>query len=401
MGRHWLVLLLAAWPVSAQPVEGLIGRFGDGVTNAVFVARSPNFYLEPNESIHPSLGAAFSGQWEGSLQILAAGAYEFNVSVITDSVVGTRHFLTAGMHAITLPFKRTAGAVAQLRLQWRSAGFDWEPVPRSAFFHQRNAEPSRAAEEGRRLLPEARCASCHSAPGLERPVPPLAGIGSRTNKNWLFAFLRRHTVVGQTAEQSADLAAHLFTLKAAGAFKPRKANEVSIGKGGELFGTMGCVFCHPSGSKAAMGSKYSLAAMTAQLLETHRPSMLLDEDDAAAIAAYLTRSTDAVFEAPAPAGDAARGAELLGSLHCAGCHQHGGAKRPLREVECRVVRSHWTEPQKQSARAFLRTPPTKSAAPVSTVNEAVDFGQAFSVPQKTLRSLINSCPTSCSTKPTH
>ena len=39
-----------------------------------------------------------------------------------------------------------------------------------------------------------------------------------------------------------------------------------------------------------------------QLLERHRPSMLLDEEDATAIAAYLTRSRDGAFEAAAPAG---------------------------------------------------------------------------------------------------
>ena len=143
----------------------------------------------------------------------------------------------------------------------------------------------------------------------------------------------------QTAAQSADLAAHLVSLRSAGSFKARKANEVSIGKGGELFGTMGCVFCHPSGSLGAMGSKYSLAVMTAQLLETHRPSMLLDEEDATAIAAYLTRSTDIAFEGTAPAGDSSKGAVLLDSLHCTGCHRAGGVKRPLRDVECRVVPS--------------------------------------------------------------
>jgi cytochrome c551/c552 len=131
----------------------------------------------------------------------------------------------------------------------------------------------------------------------------------------------------------------LASLRSGGSVKARKANEVSIGKGGELFGTMGCVFCHPSGSLAAMGSKYSLAVMTAQLLETHRPSMLLDEEDATAIAAYLTRSTDAAFEGVAPAGDAAKGAGLLESLQCAGCHRPGGVKRALRDVDCRVVQS--------------------------------------------------------------
>ena len=61
------------------------------------------------------------------------------------------------------------------------------------------------------------CARCHAAAGPERPVPPLDGIGSRTNSKWLYAFLRRHTVVTQTTEQSADLTAHLMTLRGANA----------------------------------------------------------------------------------------------------------------------------------------------------------------------------------------
>jgi mono/diheme cytochrome c family protein len=203
----------------------------------------------------------------------------------------------------------------------------------------------------------------------------LEGIGSRTKGLWLFAFLRRHTVVAQTAAQSADLAAHLVSLRSAGSVKARKANEVSIGKGGELFGTMGCVYCHPSGSLGAMGSKYSLPVMTAQLLATHRPSMLLDEEDATAIAAYLTRSTDVAFEGAAPAGDASRGADLLESLQCAGCHRADGAKRPLRNVDCRIVQTRWTEPQKVSVRAYLRMPAAKSPAPVFAVSQELERRQ--------------------------
>jgi mono/diheme cytochrome c family protein len=371
MGRHWLWWLFAAWPVAAEPVPGLLGKFGDGVTNVTFVAPAPNFYLEAQESIHPSLGAAFSGRWEGSLQVIAAGAYEFNRPVSIGGMAAAKHTLTAGMHRLIIPFARTPGAVAQLRLLWRSAAFDWEPLPRSAFFHERAAEPPAAPEEGRRLVAEARCASCHSAPGLERTAPPMEGLGTRTNQNWLFAFLRRHAVAPQTAQQSADLAAHLVTLKAGPPAKARKANEVSIGKGGELFGTMGCVFCHLTGSLGPMGSKYSLAVMTAQLL-AHRPSMLLDEEDSTAVAAYLTRSTDPAFEAPASAGDPARGAALVDSLGCAGCHRPGSARRPLRGVDCGLVRSRWTEPQKESVRAYLREPAEKSAAPVFTLRRDLE-----------------------------
>ena len=377
MDRLLLILALGAGQALPQPIAGLIGKFHDGTATVTFVSKSPNFYLEPAESVHPSLSADFSGQWEGRLQILSAGAYEFNRSVNIDGVSGARHTLSAGSHVLIVPFNRTPGVVAQLRLEWRSAGFDWEPVPRSAFTHPAAAEPSDTPAEGRRLVAEARCASCHSAPGLERPVPPLAGIGTRTNQNWLFAFLRRHTVIAQTEAQSADLAAHLVTRKATSAAKPRKANEVSIGKGGELFGTMGCVFCHPSGSLPAIGSKYSLAVLTARLLNAHQPSMLLDDDDATAIAAYLTRSTDVAFERPAPLGDAAAGASLWTSLNCSGCHQPGAEKRPLRDTECRVVNTGWTAAQKESVRAYFRLPPPKSIAPVYSANLELERRQCM------------------------
>jgi len=374
MGRLWLLGILTgvSW---AQTVPGLVGRFEDGITKAAFVARSPNFYLEQGESIHPWLGPVFRGQWEGSLQVLAAGDYEFNRAVRIDGVEGTQHKLKAGMHGFELAFARTAGADAQLRLEWRAAGFNWEPVPRSAFFHAKADAAPAAEEEGRRLVAEAGCGHCHTTVAPSRRAPPLEGIGSRTNGNWLFAFLRRHAVVSINEQQAADLTAHLVSQRGVTAVKARKANEVAIGKGGELFGTMGCVMCHPSGSMPAMGSKYTLAVLTAHLLEGHRPSMLLDDEDATAIAAYLTRSTDASFEGAVPAGASATGTKLMESMRCVGCHLQGGSMRPLRDAECRVVRTAWTEGQKTSVRAYLRGPAVKSAAPVFTAAQELERRQ--------------------------
>lgn len=371
---RWIGLLAAACAAWGQPAAGLIGRFGDGPVTVAFVSRGPNFYLDAGESIHPALGPRFRGQWEGSLQILAAGPYEFNRTVTIDGTAGTRHTLAGGMHRIVIPFVRTE-AVAQLRLEWKSTGFDWEPVPRSAFFHDPAAAPSRAAEDGRRLVAAAGCGNCHATVAPERAAPALAGIGSRTNAAWVFAFLGRHTEVAQTAAQRADLTAHLMTLRTAGKPKARKANEVSIGKGGELFGTMGCVFCHPTGTMAAMGSKYGLDVMTAELLERHRPSMLLDDEDATALAAYLTRQTDAAYEAAAPAGDAARGGTLLGTLGCAGCHSPGRTAAPLRGTDCKVVQTTWSAAEKASVQAYLRAPVAKSAAPVFTLRYALEKHQ--------------------------
>ncbi|MBI2686515.1 MAG: hypothetical protein HYX27_09390 [Acidobacteria bacterium] len=353
--------LLAACAVSCEPVAGLIGRFGDGATNVVFESRTPNFYLEAGESVHPALGTQFRGQWEGSLQVLAAGAYEFNRAVTLDGVTGAKHTLTAGMHRLVIPFVRGAG-VAQLRLEWKGAGFDWEPVPRAAFFHEAVSD---AAEAGRKLAAEARCGSCHSLGVPVTAVPRLEGIGSRTNANWLYAYLGKHG--GADVSQRADLAAWLAGLRSVVVPKARKANEVEIGKGGELFGTMGCVFCHPSGTMGAMGSKYTLPVLTAVLLDRHRPSMMLSEGDATAIAAHLTRSTDKDFENTAPAGDMTKGLAAASALGCVGCHEQRQSLAAPRSADCRVVKTPWTAEEKESVAVFLRRPAMKSDAPVFNV----------------------------------
>jgi cytochrome c2 len=241
-------------------------------------------------------------------------------------------------------------------------------------------------EQGRSLVAGARCSNCHAASphyALDRPTPSLEDIGARTSANWIHAALGRHTIVTQTATQTADLTAFLAARRPASpiAVKPRKANEVAVGKGGELFGTMGCVFCHPSGSLPAMGSKYSLAVLTARLLDGHQPSMMLNDEDATAIAAYLTRSTDPAFERPAPAGDATRGAQAFDSLGCASCHQQSRNAKPLaslRSDSCRVVRTSWTAPERQAVQAFvLEHAKARTPAPVFSYRFQLDRFQCF------------------------
>lgn len=357
-------MILGSTLAYGQGALGLIGEFTDGSRSARFAAATPNFYLEPNESVHPALSPAFQGTWRGTLQILQNGAYEFSHEITLDGKTAKKHTLTAGAHSFELRYARPAGAAA-LRLQWRSAAFPWEPVPASAYSHRKQDEPGDGIEHGRALVYDAQCANCHRATGMERDVPPLAGIGSETNLNWLYTWLQRHTVIPHTAEQSADLAAYLSTLRTAATVKTRRSNEVAVGKGGELFGTLGCANCH--GTLHGMGSKYSLSVLAAKLLTTHRPSMLLNEEDATALAAYLTRSTDARYEQAAPAGNSARGAEALASLGCANCHEQKRAAKPLSELRsaaCKVVRLNWNEAEKQAVQAFLSGPADRSPAPV-------------------------------------
>src|SRR5207248_9227541 len=50
------------------------------------------------------------------------------------------------------------------------------------------------------------------------------------------------------------------------------------------------------------------------------PGMLLQRDEAAALAAHLVQSKNAEFETPVKEGDAKRGQELVKSSGCLNCH---------------------------------------------------------------------------------
>jgi hypothetical protein len=335
--------------------NGLIARFG----SVVFEVDSPHFFLDAGEALHPQLAASASGYFEGSLQVLAAGDYEFSRSVVLDGRAGLRHALTAGKHALRI---EVAGE-RSLRLLWKSAAFDWEPVPRAAFF--RNGSVA-SFEEGRRLVVKAGCANCHPAPApevLERIAPALDGYQSRS---WLAAFLPGH--FGGVARDA----------KNPPALKTRRANEVAIGKGGELFGTLGCVNCHATGTLTSMGAKYSLSVLTWVLLEAHQPSMLLDEDDATALAAYLTRSGDAPVRR-------ASGDLKYDEARCISCHTMAKNAAPLerlRSTNCRSVPVSWTADQAAKAAEYIRSiKPQVSPAPTYTLRRELEKHQCLACHQ--------------------
>jgi len=350
-GRAFAACALISSLCHAQ--NGLTARFGP----VVFPVDSPHYFLDAGEALHPGLSASATGHFEGSLQVLAAGEYEFSRSVVLDGRGGMRHSLTAGNHALRID---VAGE-RSLRLMWKTTAFDWEPVPRAAFF--RNGEVA-SHEEGRRLVIAARCANCHPAPAaevLERAAPPLDGY---QNRSWLEAFLPGH--FGGVARSP----------KNPPSLKARKANEVAIGKGGELFGTIGCVNCHPSGTLTAMGSKYSLTVLTWILLERHQPSMLLDDGDATALAAYLTRSEGA----PSRGGHS-----KYDEVRCTSCHTIAKNAQPLASLQsanCRSVPVTWTARESMKVAEYLRSiRPQVSLAPTFTLRRELEKHQCLTCHQ--------------------
>jgi cytochrome c5 len=364
-------LLLWGIEALAQQTPGLLATYREGSLQRRLVVATPNFFLDPGEALHPAFTPAARAEWSGTISILGTGRYEFDPPVEIDGASGPGFLLTAGRHAFRL--RHTTGN--QLRLRWKSSTFDWEPVPPSAFSHEKQAPD--AAEEGRLLVEQARCANCHPAGSRRQPAPPLDIAGTRVNKNWMYTWVGRH-FIRLTPEQQAGITAFLLS-GPVGAARSRRVSEVEVGKGGELIGTLGCQNCHVL---LGMGSKYTLASLTDFLLNGHEPSMLLSEGDATAIAANLLRSTDPSFEKAAPTGDVARGETLVKSGGCLGCHGDGIAAQPLsklRHGECKLVHVAWSAEQRRAVEAYLAGPPDRSPAPV------------YDLPHRLARHRCNNC----------
>ncbi len=187
-----------------------------------------------------------------------------------------------------------ADGARSLRLRWKSSAFDWEPVPASALSHT----PVKIEDS-----PEC--------PASKRE------LSRGGNPSWYYNTLLRHGAAALNAEERAEVAQ--FLAGGESAARPRRANEVDVGKGGELFGTLGCSNCH---ALKGIGSKYALAMMVEAELR-HRPGLSIAENEAVAIAAYLVRLRESAFEKIAPQGDAGKGRAIVESARCSHCH---GAK---------------------------------------------------------------------------
>lgn len=365
--RSFGALTLALFSSVCFAQNGLTARFG----SVVFEVDSPHYFLDAGEALHPQLRGDAHGYFEGSLQVLSAGDYEFSRSVVLDGRGGVRHSLSAGKHALRID---VAGE-RSLRLLWKSAAFDWEPVPRAAFFRSGAVA---SLDEGRRLVAKAGCANCHPAPAsevLERPTPSLETARWRVSDSWLYVFLSRH-MGGEATHMSLPAGAPWHPA-------PKRANEVAVGKGGELFGTLGCVNCHPSGSMSGMGAKYSLSMLAELLLNLHKPSMLLNDDDATALAAYLSRSAE-LAEA-AKRIDAAIDGSILVDGGCNDCHTMAKKARPLiglQSTRCRKV--YYSAPVDDRAKmeAYIKSVrPQVSPAPTFTLRRELEKHQCLTCHQ--------------------
>lgn len=348
MIRWVAVCWLLGTPLAAQDMAaGLIGGYRDDQRSVRLVVASPDFYLHPDESLHPALRPSFEAEWTGWLSILRAGTYSFRGAEIAvdGRAVGAGGVpLNPGRHAIRIAYRRQAGPAA-LQFMWKAEHFDWEPIPTGRFFHDpREVDQDHLwIEKGRRLAEQLGCANCHdpASPSLRaRPGPSLVGIGSRRKRPWLYHWLRDPAGFRSDALMPDSLGSDRDYLDVA-AFLAAQRSEEPVGDIGRITGrdretgrsllnSLGCRACHQRNllDLRGLGSKMDAATLAAYLEDPaprdrsgEMPSLNLTRQEAKQLAAALIASRNEAYEVDFTGGDAVRGAELVRSARCSACHE--------------------------------------------------------------------------------
>jgi len=387
---------------------GLLAIATDGERTVTLVTRTPNFALAEKQSIHPQLRPEFRAEWNGFLKIPRAGEYTISgtpeIFVNGTEASGVPMKLAAGEVSLRVRFKRKEGGAARVQLRWQSEFFPIEPMPALAYSHETSPAAS-LVEEGRELVENLGCASCHKTPAgfvKARHGPVLSGVGSRLKPEWIYKWLagprtfRRDAtmpVLLHTDEERADVTAYLITLVATNS---AWSSTMPGGDRGEaVFKNTGCVACHTDTTVPlfGVGSKYrDASALAAYLLKPldvsphgRMPDMLLKRNEANYLAEWLMESGHAAFETPLRQGDADRGRVLAAERGCANCHTiEGMTKVAAKDFESllsdngclsksgsgQAVRYELSTRERAALSAYVKSP-DRSEAPVQDFHRTV------------------------------
>ncbi len=212
-----------------------------------------------------------------------------------------------------------------------------ERNPQTGIMETAELQRSLSAElQGLVLIQKLNCNACHDASSLRAPVaaksaPRLAWSTQRLNPNYLKSFVAKPAEVkpGSTmpsllddleADQLDDVSTkltHFLLSKAKNQYQPPSIDAAAVGRGFELFHSVGCVACHAPRDEQAneqsiadsmplgdVSQKYDVDGLT-EFLETplasrpsgHMPNMQLTHFEAIDIANFLLQSAPSEFEA--------------------------------------------------------------------------------------------------------
>jgi cytochrome c2 len=219
--------------------------------------------------------------------------------------------------------------------------------------------------EGRRLILDSGCVSCHEIPGFEGVTfrgPALAGLQNKVRPEWLLAWLKNPKAYLERSKMGnfrlsdneiASLQAFLLSLRAQPPLDDSGVDwsKASTDSGRALFGELRCVSCHAvKGRGGTMGPELTLVGdkvrrswLFSYLKDPHRVQpdtpMLqyrLSDDQLRDLAAFLLdeyRSSSTPESAPAAYQDAravAAGRAVFERRGCPSCHQVPGISQSSR-----------------------------------------------------------------------
>ncbi len=383
---------------------GLTVTFTAGGKSDTRDARILALHVPAGAAVTPFLPAgAFAAKWEGEIvsplrseytiaaEVRGALKLTINGSEVfegagdsTVQVMNKTLQLNKGGNKIVAEFSGDGKEDAFLQVTWSSKEFPAEPIPPTSFTHNISAPELRAGQrvrEGRMLFAQMRCAACHAdatlipAKGegmaeLAQDAPLLADLGGKFNEAWLAQWIgnphsiRPHGLMprvfavdaeGKIDQRARDLAAYFISQGKRDDTAPAAENAPL---GGALFANFGCIACHSTPDfqgqdeydrvpLSHLKSKWQPPALREYLNDpaknfasSRMPHFRLTEEEAERITAYLLSGTQREFPA-GPAGDAAKGAQLLVSAGCLNCH--AGVPPTTQPALAATLANGWTK----------------------------------------------------------
>ncbi len=369
---------LAELPAKMRP--GLTLTFTAGGKSDSREARLIALHVPAGAAVTPFLPTgAFSAKWEGEINSPLRSEYTIAAEVrgaLTLSINGKPVFegagdstaqvmnktlqLNKGGNKIVAEFSADGKEDAILQLTWSAREFPSEPVPPTAFTHNATARElgeGARAREGRMLFAQLRCSACHAdaalipprgegMPELSQDAPLFADLGAKFNEAWLAQWIADpHSIrpgslmprvfpAGADGKSARDLAAYLVSQGKRDDTAPAPENAPL---GGSLFANFGCIACHTTPDFSGQDefnrvplshikAKWQPPALREYLKDpaknfasSRMPHFRFTDEEAERITAYLLSGTQREFSA-GPAGDAAKGAQLLVTSGCLNCH---------------------------------------------------------------------------------
>lgn len=390
----------------------LVEMHGADGSQATILAPTASFRLGSGESLHPSVGPdGLTVEYTGVLAVPEPGRYRFIVEAEGGEAT-LRVFDSAGRevakeapsrvrgrvetewaqlvdeaHTVLVTFNRRGGVPARLRTMWEkqgigAAGFVAEVIPTELLSVPAHATKAAAratlSMEGRVLLGELNCISCHAADEsmaqgvIKRQAPLLGEIGKRASPAWIARWISHPQDVKPHApmpevyreDDPAEIEAithFLVSLSGPVAGVPVATEANVIEQGRRLFHNAGCVACHGGLESPAaaygevslpdetpaydaphaygdLGGKWNASALAEFLKDPRRirpggrmPSMDLTDEEADLIATYLVSHFGAA-EASGFVVDPTKvqtGRAAFAARGCANCHEIGNNQAPV------------------------------------------------------------------------